>query len=346
MGSYSRRQHTPTRWASGRSGVWTYHRRVPELPEVETVRRTLAPMVLGATVSRAEVRRADVVRGDRSTGALLTGSVIDRIDRRGKQLALVGSGGRCVCVHLGMTGRLTLLRERPGREEPHLHCLWTLETGRGTRWMAFSDPRRFGGIWTFPSFGALEEARWSALGPDATVVGAEEFAARLRRARRPLKSALLDQGLIAGLGNIYADEALYAAMLGPRRMASRVTAEEAARLHASIREILAAAIEAGGSTVRDYANGDGQPGWFQVSHAVYGRGGEECLRCGRALRETTLGGRTTVYCPVCQSVRGAAQIAHAKRVVHNRAGGRGARNAPVRPEGLADIEGGLHTSSM
>lgn len=278
---------------------------MPELPEVETVRRTLWPLIGGWEVAGVDLRRRDVVRGPSSPEALLHGDRIDRIERRGKQLALVGCSGRCVCAHLGMSGRLVVREGRPeaGR---HDHCVWEVRRGRRRRWLVFTDPRRFGGLWAFRSREELDRERWDALGPDALTVTREALGERLCRASRPVKAALLDQGLVAGLGNIYVDEALFEARIGPGRLASRLSGGEVDRLHGAILRTLAEAVRLRGSTLRDYADALGEAGSYQASHAVYGRGGEPCVACGRALRTTVVGGRTTVHCVACQSRRGAA----------------------------------------
>lgn len=277
-------------------------RAMPELPEVESVRRGLWP-ALGQRVRSVALRRPDVVEGERSAEALLRGCRITALRRHGKELMLCGGDddqGRCVCVHLGMTGSLRYLAagERDAHDaDGHLHVEWTLDDGSRLR---FRDPRRFGGVWTFANPPAARCARWDRLGPDALVVTGEALHQALRATSRALKAALLDQRVVAGLGNIYVDELLFLCGWSPSKVARTLKAAEVDELAARMRELLTRAIEAGGSTVRDYVDGRGQAGGYQDQHQVYGRGGRPCVRCGGLLRVTTVGGRTTVHCPACQ----------------------------------------------
>jgi len=167
--------------------------------------------------------------------------------------------------------------------------------------MRFRDPRRFGGVWALDSMTMLEALRWSMLGPDALDIDGTRLHEALRRTRRGIKSALLDQAIIAGVGNIYADEALFRAGIRPRRSASRLTRKHVDCLARCIREVLTAAIESGGSTLRDYLDASGARGTFQSRHTVYGRGGQPCIRCGSRLKKDVIAQRTTVWCPRCQS---------------------------------------------
>jgi len=292
---------------------------MPELPEVETVRRTLEARVLGRRVTRATLRRRDVLvlpgdpaagfsRAGRASGAparrarghdLLSGDVVAAVVRHGKQLAIVGGTGRVVCVHLGMSGGL-IWRAPGARLEngAHVHAIWRLDDGSR---MVFRDPRRFGGLWAFPSMDELRRARWDALGPDAIGVGARALRDALARTDRPVKAALLDQCVLAGVGNIYADEALFAARVDPRRPGASLTPGECAALARHVRRVLARAVAARGSTLRDYRDADGLSGGYQLAHSVYGRGGEACPSCGGTLASAAVAQRTTVWCPACQS---------------------------------------------
>lgn len=277
---------------------------MPELPEVETVRRTLEPLLVGRRVVRVNLRRADIVEGDRSASALLEGATIRSLVRRGKQLAIVAAEGgrkpsaeRVLVVHLGMTGQLVHHGTRDvDPSTTHVHALWTMEGGGA---LTFRDPRRFGGLWPLKDEGALRE-RWAGLGPDGLEVSADGLVERAGGSRRAIKAALLDQGVVAGVGNIYADESLFRAGIRPSRACHRIRAAEWERLAGSIREVLDAAILAGGSTVRDYVGGTGRVGTAQQSHLVYGRAGGACFTCGGVLRSTVLAQRTTVWCPTCQ----------------------------------------------
>ncbi len=269
---------------------------MPELPEVENVRRSLLPHLRGQRIASVAVRRADIIDGPRTHRALLAGGTIARLDRRGKQLAIIAADGRVLVVHLGMTGQLNAGPVPPRANDPHVHVVWT--TARGTT-IAFRDPRRFGGLWPQASVAALAQ-RWEGLGPDALTIAPEALAAGLAGSRRAVKAALLDQAVLAGVGNIYADEACFIAGVRPARKASRLKREEVARLAEAIRTVLVRAVDAGGSTLRDYVNADGRAGQFASEHAVYGRGKQPCVRCGATLRQTTIAQRTTVYCARCQ----------------------------------------------
>jgi formamidopyrimidine-DNA glycosylase len=285
---------------------------MPELPEVESVRLSLLPHVRGQIVAGVDVRRADVVSrgGVPRTGVrpgavregLLVGSRVAAVLRRGKQLAIVTgetADARAVVVQLGMSGQLFALQ--PGAHLPnasHVHVVWRLESGAR---LVFRDARRFGGVTVLHDRAALDE-RWSQLGPDALTIHGDQLAERLHATRRAIKAALLDQGLLAGVGNIYADESLFRAGISPRTPANRLTPLRIARLAGAIREVLQEAVAAGGSSLADgtYVDAEGNPGNFQLRHAVYGRGGEACRVCGKKLREGAILNRTTVWCAGCQ----------------------------------------------
>ena len=280
---------------------------MPELPEILHLKRSLEPLLDGAHVSRVQLRRPEIARGfdpDRPRAAprhLLQGATIQCLARHGKQLAIVSSTGRAVCVHLGMSGQLwhcpahTRLRRRD-----HVHCIWHLRSPVGPGRLVFRDPRRFGGLWCFASMEALRAARWSPLGPDALAVAPKVLDERLGRTRRSLKTALLDQRVLAGIGNIYADEILFAARLDPRSVSSAIPSQRRRDLVRVIRRVLTRAAVAGGSTIRDYVDANGQAGTFAQDHCVYGRASQPCLRCGRRLQAFRLAGRSTVYCASCQ----------------------------------------------
>jgi formamidopyrimidine-DNA glycosylase len=271
---------------------------MPELPEVESTRRSLRPRI-GARVSRVDLRRAQIVDGPRTPEALLAGSTILGLHRHGKQLAIEGERA-VVLVHLGMTGQL-VIASTPPQPDRHIHAVWSLvgvrETPVASLW--FRDPRRFGGLWTFASMSVLRQ-RWARLGPDALGVPDDALPDALAGSRRAIKAVLLDQAVLAGVGNIYADEALFRAGIRPTKPAARLTLAQSNCLTESLRQILAESIESGGSTLRDYRDAAGQAGSFQSRHRVYGRGGEPCLVCGTRLTRTTIAQRTTVYCRRCQ----------------------------------------------
>lgn len=298
---------------------------MPELPEVESIRRTLAPYLLGQAVLDAALHRRDVLiaPGDPpggharqriagsarkrrpariSAADLLQDTTITDLVRRGKQLAIIAhahdSSTHALVVQLGMTGNLTFL---PAGHEPpgsHLHASWRFR--RGT--LCFTDPRRFGALRIFRSTAALDE-HFSTLGPDALNITTDDLARAVHGSRRPIKAALLDQALLAGVGNIYADEALFLARINPRTTAARISAPATHRLADAIRTVLAESVSAGGSTLRDFADADGRPGAYQASHRVYGRGGLPCPNCGSPLSTRLLAQRTTVWCPDCQPAK-------------------------------------------
>lgn len=281
---------------------------MPELPEVEHLRRCIDPHLVGRVVLRVEVRRRSVVAPNRASERdLLEGACIARTSRRGKQLAIEADDGRAIVVQLGMTGGLSI--EDPhdaGRASSrHRHIVWTFAAAadrRDVRRLVFIDPRRFGGVTAIPSPDALRK-RWENLGPDALAIDPAELRSRLAGTRRAIKAALLDQSVLAGVGNIYADESLFAARIHPERRSSGLSGKECRTLALAIRRILGAAAEAGGSTLRDYRDPFGQPGSAVQRHKVYGRAGRPCSRCKVTLEGTRQQGRATVHCPACQPVR-------------------------------------------
>lgn len=272
---------------------------MPELPEVENVRRTLEPRVVGRRVGRVQIARRDVVRGRCTAAALGQGMKLQRIERHGKQLALVFNGA-CVCVHLGMSGSL---RCDGGTKRDHVHVKWRFEGGEQVQ---FRDPRRFGGLWTTADMAQLHQQRWRLLGDDALAITPGKLHGRLAGTRRAVKAVLLDQHVLAGLGNIYVDEMLFTARVHPMTRGCDLDTAAVRRLVGVMRRLLQKAIEAGGSSLRDYVDGDGQQGRFQVDHRVYGRDGETCTRCKQTLAKLIVAGRTTVFCERCQRLnRGA-----------------------------------------
>ena len=272
---------------------------MPELPEVESVRRSLAPLV-GRRIARAHLLRADICEPEpgarRGPHAILQGATVDALDRRGKQLAIIARDDRVLVVHLGMTGQLRLLGPgSPPDRTDHIHARWNLDDGSR---LVFRDPRRFGGLW--PLSKSTLEVRWSDLGPDGLGITAEQLRAAAAHSSRPIKAVLLDQGIVAGVGNIYADEALFVSGIRPTRRAMRIRPPEWGILAEAIRQTLAAAVMARGSTLRDYVDATGASGTAQERHQVYGRGRLPCTRCGDLLTVGTVAQRTTVYCRSCQ----------------------------------------------
>ncbi|MBC7835503.1 MAG: bifunctional DNA-formamidopyrimidine glycosylase/DNA-(apurinic or apyrimidinic site) lyase [Phycisphaerales bacterium] len=286
---------------------------MPELPEVESVRRTLEPHLLGARIERAHLRRRDICHGSCTDIGLLVGATIVKLRRHGKQLAIIGSSAisktgrravqendRAIVIHLGMSGQLFIER---GDElsRTHVHCVWTVRGANSstTTRLIFRDPRRFGGLWTGKWKWVIGE-HWTDLGPDAATIDAGILGRRLAGSRQTIKAALLDQEVLAGVGNIYADESLHRAHLHPETIAGALGPDAIKRLAKAVREALAEAIDAGGSTLRDYRNGDGETGKQQLRLAVYGRGGKRCFQCNAPLLSGTVAQRTTIWCPTCQ----------------------------------------------
>lgn len=269
---------------------------MPELPEVETTVRGLRPVLEGAVIAAVETRRGDLRRAfpqdlrQRLTGARVTG-----LGRRAKYGLIETDRGDTMIFHLGMSGRW---RVDPTELLPHDHLV--IDTAGGRR-VALNDPRRFGSVDLVPTADMPAWPPFAALGPEP--LGPDFTADYLKQAlagrRTSIKLALLDQWVVAGLGNIYVCEALYQARILPRRHAGRIAHVRIERLIAAIHAVLDAAIEAGGSTLRDYARPDGELGYFSKQFAVYGREGEPC-GCGGTVQRYAEGGRSTFWCPACQ----------------------------------------------
>jgi formamidopyrimidine-DNA glycosylase len=278
---------------------------MPELPEVECTIRALAPHTLGRRVARVHIARPDYVTGPASPRDLLQRDTPRRTRRLGKHAALIADSGRVLMIHLGMTGQWFFLppRRTPPRPD-HIHLRWDLadESGQPAGSLFLRDPRRFGLVETLPDEPALD-ARWAHLGPDALHAQPDHLRNALRNSRAPVKARLLDQSVLAGLGNIYADEACFLADIAPHRRARTLRRWETQQLAHAIRAVLRRAIDNGGSTLRDYVNGEGMPGTDQQSHLVYGRAHQPCTRCRTTLRAALIAQRTTVWCPACQPTR-------------------------------------------
>jgi len=270
---------------------------MPELPEVQTVVLTVRPGICGRTVAAARLLRDDILHppGLRLDAELAGRSIVD-VTRRGKQILIAVDSGATLCTHLGMTGRLTL--EPPSAPlRPHTHLVIDFcASARPALQLRFRDPRRFGGLWWL----AAGQPPPGDLGPDALTVTPGQLASALARTRRAIKTALLDQHLLAGLGNIYADEALFLARIHPQRPANRLRTVQVRRLCDAIHRVLRQAIDSGGSSFRDYVDANGKPGAFQSLHRVYAREGQKCARCGTVIRRIVLGGRSAHFCPRCQ----------------------------------------------
>jgi formamidopyrimidine-DNA glycosylase len=269
---------------------------MPELPEVETFVRALRRPLLGRTFTgaRNDWPRLIVTPTPAELDARIAGRRVEAIDRRGKYLVLTLSDDETLILHLKMSGHLSVV---PAGEpaDPHVHTVFPLDDGRELR---FLDTRKFGRVYLVRDPAEV----LGPLGPEplADDFTAEAFTRRLRARRRVLKPLLLDQTFLAGVGNIYADEALHLAGILPWRVSHTLSDDEAAALHAAVRRVLELGIERQGASVRTYYKPDGTRGEMQDEFAVYGRAGLPCLRCGTPVERVVLGGRATHYCPRCQ----------------------------------------------
>ena len=270
---------------------------MPELPEVEVTRLGLQQSAAGATIDSCRVYQRQLRKPvSRGFAAAMAGNRIDSWRRRGKYLIATLARGQML-VHLGMSGRM--IHREGGKRERHDHILWTLANGRT---LAFNDARRFGCVlWSrdaqFPQLEGL------GCEPLAAGFGGARLRALLGNSERSIKACLMDQRLIAGLGNIYVNEALFGAAIHPLRPARSLTAGECAQLSAAIRRVLRRALKAGGTTLRDFARPDGEAGYFALSLDVYGRQGQPCPRCATPIESLVIGQRSSFVCPRCQPSR-------------------------------------------
>lgn len=282
---------------------------MPELPEVETVRTGLAPVMEGQVIARADVNRPDLRWPfPKGMAARLTGQRVERLRRRSKYILADLASGETLLIHLGMSGRMVVSGDPLGRfvhdhplPEKHDHVVFHM--GNGAR-VTFNDARRFGAMDLMPTATAEAHKLLAVLGPEP--LGNDFHEDHLVRAfsgkNSPVKAALLDQGIVAGLGNIYVCEALFRAGISPRRKAGQIAAPRVAALVPIIRRVLEDAIAAGGSSLRDYRQADGELGYFQHSFDVYGREGAPCRRpgCDGTIRRIVQSGRSSFYCAQCQ----------------------------------------------
>jgi formamidopyrimidine-DNA glycosylase len=270
---------------------------MPELPEVETTRRGLAPHIVNRRIRTAIVRNRQLrVPVPTQLPQLVAGKTIGNVGRRGKYL-LIGCGDGTIIVHLGMSGRLWLV-DADTPAELHDHFDLVLDNARAVR---LRDPRRFGLV-LWQAGDPLQHPLLAAIGPEplSDDFNGEWLYRATRNRSAAIKLVLMDSHVVAGVGNIYASEALFRAGINPKMPARRIGRARYDVLVEKVRETLEAAIRAGGSTLRDYVGSDGQAGYFQDEHLVYGRGGEPCRTCGGPVRELRQGQRSTFYCPVCQ----------------------------------------------
>lgn len=269
---------------------------MPELPEVETTRRSLVPQLTGARVTAVTVRERRLRRPlAPDFERQLTGRRIDAIQRRGKYLLFALDDGRTLLVHLGMSGSLALVPPpTPLARHDHVAVHFDRDV-----MMVLNDPRRFG-LMRLGRQEALDELRAVGRDPLHEAHSAAEWRALTRGRRLPIKQLLMDQRHVAGVGNIYASEMLFQAGIRPRRRAASLTRAELARLAEALQAVLARAVALGGSSISDYRDANGTPGYFQIHHAVYDRAGQPCGRCAAPIKRLVQSGRSSFYCPTCQ----------------------------------------------
>ncbi len=283
---------------------------MPELPEVETVARGLREALPGRRILAVRLGKTDFIDDPAAMELRLPGTTVLRIRRLGKNLVvdLQTSGGQpdtlSLLIHLGMTGQIVIIS--PQAPVPkHTHVFLSLDDGRELR---YTDVRRFGRMAILSD--DQQERELGGLGLEPLEISAEEFRTRIGSRNSQIKALLLDQGVMRGIGNIYADESLWRAKIHPKKMGSKLTGDELKRLHRAVREVLREAIRLRGSSVSDYVDSNGQKGGFQLRHRVYQRDGKKCSRCGTVIRRAIVAGRSSHFCPRCQPaprLRGAAK---------------------------------------
>jgi formamidopyrimidine-DNA glycosylase len=281
---------------------------MPELPEVETIARGLHARVAGDTVESVWLGEKPEPLKSSATeiAGVLEGSRILQVRRVGKHIVFdlerIGGSKRSAIqhgqwiIHLGMTGRMQVTTPETELAK-HTHAVVKLASGRELR---FVDPRRFGRLAVVRLDSRTGEQGFAAPGDEPLASESERFISLFRGRNTPIKSALLNQKLLSGVGNIYADESLFRSGIRPRRRATSLTREQLRKLHAAVQEVLREAIALGGSSVSDYVNADGEQGFFQLQHRVYGREGEPCLVCGTPIKRAVIAGRSSHYCSRCQ----------------------------------------------
>lgn len=271
---------------------------MPELPEVEEVRRSLEPHLLHVPIASVQILRRDFLTPPTAPLKKLVGHAFTRTLRHGKKLFLITDDGQTLLIHLGMSGRVDCVPTAAAIPK-HTHIVLTLSSGTDVR---LRDPRRFGGAWYYPTLPDAQARELKNLGPDALDLALEHLG-HWRRTRGRLKHRLLSQKDVAGLGNIYVDEALWLAQLHPLQRVDRIPPDRLRALVAAIHTVLRNSIRSGGTTLRDYRNVADQPGQFARQLQAYGRAHLPCFRCGKPLKSAQIAGRTTVFCATCQRRR-------------------------------------------
>jgi formamidopyrimidine-DNA glycosylase len=273
---------------------------MPELPEAETIARGLHEALVGHLLHKPVIKRRDIVRaGLRASRNAAFARCVERVYRRGKRVVILLDGGATIVFALGMTGRLIV---ESASAEPARHTHLRIPYGDDSAELRFCDPRRFGGVWFSQEGVGGVRSGLAGLGYEPLEVGLRRFRAILARPRQ-IKALLLDQHVIAGLGNIYVDEALHRAALHPLAKASQLDTDDAKRLLNAIRSILRSAIRHRGTTLSDYRDATGLRGGFQDRHRVYNRTGKPCKRCGVPIQRIVVAGRSTHVCQNCQTIR-------------------------------------------
>lgn len=280
--------------------LWKGRKKLPELPEVETVKKGLEKLVLGATIKSVDVYWDRIISGSIESSEfkqLLAGEKIIEFDRRGKYI-IFRFGQWALVSHLRMEGKYEV-EESSVSLKKHTHVVFHLTDGRDLRYL---DVRKFGRMMLVPLGEEFSKTGIRLLGPEPTKEQFDEktFYRTLQTKKRAIKPLLLDQTIVAGLGNIYVDEALFAAGIHPLRIANSLNETEVSRLHESIIKVLGDAVEAGGTTIRTYQNALGEAGTFQVKLSVYGKKGSPCVRCGTPIEKIKVAQRGTHFCPSCQ----------------------------------------------
>jgi len=271
---------------------------MPELPEVETIARTLEPAIRGRVVSAVDlIFRPLLRRGGKKGLEAMIGRRVLGVRRRGKMLIIEFEGARMLVFHLKMTGQFSLV---PPAEAPDKHTRLVVRFDDGGNELRFRDVRKFGFLLCLEGDPMAACTELACLGPEPLDVGLAEFAAIVKKRKGRIKSLLLDQTTIAGIGNIYADEMLFDACIHPETPASSLGKKTVERLYDSMKKILTQAIAEKGSTLQDYRDPEGRAGSFQFFHKVYDRKGEPCTACGTPVRMTRIGGRSSHFCPKCQ----------------------------------------------
>jgi formamidopyrimidine-DNA glycosylase len=311
---------------------------MPELPEVETVARGLQLAVAGRTILSVTLGKTDFIDDPSAMERELPGAKIERVERYGKFMLLQLAGGarlegadgakdRALLVHLGMTGNLAPTATTAPVLK-HTHATFALDDGRELR---FVDPRRFGRMAYLA--GAALDAELARFGAEPLTVTPEEFSARIARSDARIKALLLDQSVLRGVGNIYADESLWKAKIHPAKKGSQLKRAECDRLLKELKKILQKAIEMRGSSISDFVDTDGYAGEYQQHHKVYGRDGEKCFRCGAKIKWMIVAGRSSHYCPVCQRApRGLSSAPQARKAVARILKKAGPRRQKAKPK--------------